>query len=86
MKYIIILTLLLFATVTAANKHHDVTISIYNPYRIMLKIETKCDWNWKTKKYSFYKIYNIPKKGFKRIIVPNELKECEIWALDFKIF
>lgn len=71
----------------AAERKENVSIlDIRNPFKVTIYIEVKCDNIVGTLKYRYYKKIRIPKKGGYKIIVPNNLRYCEIWALDYKIF
>jgi len=61
-------------------------LEVNNVYKVRLVLEVKCDYQWETKKYKYYQIITIPKKGRMTLLVPSSLRRCEIWPLDFKIF
>lgn len=62
------------------------TLEIYNPFNVSIFLETKCDNIAGTLKYRYYNKIKVPKKGSYKLIVPNNLRYCEIWGLDFKLF
>lgn len=74
------------AYVLAGKRDDSTTLEVRNPFKVAIYIEVKCDNIKGTKEYVYYRKIKIPKKGGYRIIVPNKLRYCEIWALDYKIF
>lgn len=62
-------------------------LHVFNPYSsVSVKIEVKCDHNYKTKKYDFYKVFIIKRSSNIVIQAPVGLKKCEIWPIDMKMF
>jgi hypothetical protein len=59
----------------------DTNIHIHNTHAVGVLLETKCDFNYKTQSYKFYKRIFVPKKDDRTISVPYGLKECEIWVI-----
>lgn len=70
----------------AANEH-QVELRVQNTFPISVTLEVKCDIISGT--YNQYKLYKrivVPKKSFFVLKVPNNLKHCECWTLDYKLF
>ena len=62
-------------------------LEINNPYSsVSLKLEVKCDHDYKLNKYRFHKIFVIRRGGDMTLYTPSNLKKCEIWPLGFKMF
>lgn len=81
MKNLIILALLSTLTNTPTTK-----LEVYNPYTVELKLEVKCDHDYKTNKYKYYKIVTIRRQSNITLYTPQNLNRCEIWPLDYKVF
>jgi hypothetical protein len=61
-------------------------LKIFNPYSsVSLKLEVKCDHNYKTKRYNFHKVFVINRGANMILYTPTNLKKCEIWPLGFKL-
>jgi len=56
-----------------------VTIQTANTYRFDVRLEVKCDWDWRSGQYRFHQFIVVPGKKKTVIRVPNNLKFCEIW-------
>ena len=87
--FIILLSLIVFLIfdVTYANNLTQYTkFNIHNPFSISVKLIVKCDFNYKTKKYNFYKIIIMNKKSKIYMNFPYGFKKCEIWPVNVKIF
>lgn len=56
-----------------------VTIQTANPYRFDVRLEVKCDWDWRSGRYRFHQFIVVPSKQKILIHVPNSLGFCEIW-------
>lgn len=52
---------------------------LYNPYSFDVKLELKCDWNNKSKKFDLHEKYLLKSRNNKIIILPGYYKKCEIW-------
>lgn len=85
MKIIIVIMMLLFSNFVFASPK-TTEIMVFNPYRITVMSEIKCDHDYKTGKYRFYKIIELKKKSNMLVIVPNSMKKCELWPLRIKIW
>lgn len=61
-------------------------LKIFNPYSsVSLRLEVKCDHNYKTNKYKFHKIFAVNRGENMTLYTPTDLKKCEIWPLGFKL-
>jgi hypothetical protein len=56
-----------------------VTIQTANPYGFDVRLEVKCDWEWRKASYRFHQFIVVPAKQKTMIRVPNSLAFCEIW-------
>jgi len=56
-----------------------VDITAYNPYSLDVELEVKCDHDFKTGKFLYYRKIVVPGKASKTIRVPASLKKCQIW-------
>ena len=56
-----------------------VIIDAHNPYRMLVKIELKCDWSHKKQKFHFRENYVIKPKATVRMFIPSTVKKCQIW-------
>jgi len=54
-------------------------IAAYNPYRIGVRLEVKCDWSNTSRAFLYHQIFTIKGKESVKIVVPNKFKKCEIW-------
>jgi len=54
-------------------------VDIYNPYRWDVKLEVKCDYNWRTKKFIYHKHLNVPGDGKLTIHISKTFRKCQIW-------
>lgn len=54
-------------------------ITIHNPYSFAVRMETKCDWNHRRRKFDFRKVFILPAKGRYILKVPKKHNRCEIW-------
>lgn len=78
---------ILACLVHADEVKNDITnIHIHNTHGVGVLIETKCDFDYKTQNYRFYKRMLIPKKTDRTLSVPFGLKECEIWVIKVILF
>lgn len=65
----------------------QVELKIRNTFPISVLMEVKCDIVPGTyNQYKFYKRITIPKNSFFVLKVPNNLKFCECWTIDYKLF
>jgi len=72
---------------TGGSEPAKTELLIYNPWpNVSVIVEAKCDFSQKTKRWAFYQRITVPKKGSVRLVVPSNLKSCQIWPLDFKLF
>ena len=55
------------------------TITVYNPYRLTVNLEVKCDWDYKKQQFDYLKHFTVPGKKNTEIVVPNRLKKCQVW-------
>ena len=62
------------------------SITINNSHAIEVTLEVKCDYQWETKSYKYYKQIVVPKLRHYTIAVPNNIRSCEIWTLNVDIF
>lgn len=65
--------------VSAEKGTNVVTIQTANPYSFAVRLEVKCDWDWRSGRYAFHQWLVVPGKKQTLIKVPNNLKFCEIW-------
>lgn len=78
----ILLFLFLYPRTSISNEFTQ--LQMFNPYGISLKMNIKCDH---TKNgYKFYKTVIIKRHDSVTIKVPNNLKKCEVWPVDIKMF
>jgi len=56
-----------------------VLIQAFNPYRIDVSLEIKCDHDWLKGRYRFHQFVAVPGKGRADIVAPNNMARCEIW-------
>jgi len=62
-------------------------LKVFNPYSsVSIKLLIKCDHDYRTKKYRFYKTIIIKRRSGITIRAPMGLKKCEIWPIDMKLF
>lgn len=61
------------------NKNNNTKIIAYNPYSMKVELEVKCDYNSKRGEFTYHRFFVIPKKSNVVIVVPNLLKECQVW-------
>ena len=69
-----------------STENHYVNITIFNSWPVSVLLESKCNFNYETQKYSFYKKIFIPKRSNRTLSVPNGLTNCEVWVLDVKLW
>ena len=55
------------------------TIHAFNPYRLKINLEIKCDFNRKQQDYTYHQFIMVYGKSDTRIVTPSNLKYCEIW-------
>ena len=82
MKFLFTLVVLVgffFVGFAVAQEKQVVRIETHNPYSLTVKLEVKCDYDWKTKNYKYYENVLIKGKKDVTLLVPNSLKRCEIW-------
>jgi len=60
-------------------KANTIRITAFNPYRLDVRLEVKCDHDWKTNRFVFHKFIDVPGKQDTVIYVPNNMKDCQIW-------
>lgn len=77
---------LIFGATYANNSTSYTKLSIHNPFSISVKLIVKCDHNYKTRKYKFYKTIIMNRNSRIYMNFPSDLKRCEIWPVDTKIF
>jgi len=84
----IFLVLIMVCAAVYANTSAQYTeLKIFNPYSsVAIKLLVKCDHNYKTNKYRFYKTVII--RGNANVIIkaPVGLKKCEIWPIEMNMF
>ncbi len=61
-------------------------LDIRNPFAATIYLEVKCDNIAGTIKYRYYNRIVVPKKSYYKLVVPSNLRYCEVWGLDFKLF
>jgi hypothetical protein len=54
-------------------------IGVYNSYSLSLRLEVKCDHDWKTKRFLFHKFVVVKGKKKTTIIIPNNMRKCQVW-------
>ncbi len=75
------------STYIFAQSENKVTVlDIRNPFSIELLLEVKCDVIPGTSKYRYYNKFVVPGKRKFVLRVPSNLRYCECWPLDFKMF
>jgi hypothetical protein len=75
------------ATVYANTRAQYTELRINNPYSsISIKLQVKCDHNYKTGKYRYYKEVSIKRSSSIVMKVPTGLRKCEIWPIDKALF
>ena len=85
MKVLVVLFILLLSSFCfAAPKTTE--IMVFNPFGITVLSEIKCDHDYKTNKYKFYRLIELKKRSNILVIVPNAMKRCELWPLKVKIW
>lgn len=57
----------------------SINLQINNPTVIPVKVQVKCDWNWRTKSYVYNKTFVFNTGERKTIKVPRNVKNCEVW-------
>ena len=67
------------ATGAAITQPTTTTITTYNPYRLTVELEVKCDWDNNIKGFRFHKFFTVPGKSKTQIVVPSSMKKCQIW-------
>jgi len=77
---IVFLTFSICVLPAKSASNDTVNISIWNPYRITLGCEVKCDWNNKTRKFDYYNNIIVPGKGKYILKVGKQYKDCEVWG------
>jgi len=74
-----ILSGLVFARKLRSNTVPVARITIHNPYSFAVRMEAKCDWNYRRKKFDFHKAFILRAKGRYVLKVPKKHNRCEIW-------
>lgn len=75
------------AALSANSRAPYTELKIFNPYSsLSIKLLVKCDHNYKTKRYTFYKTIVIKRSSNIVIRAPHGLRKCEIWPMDVKMF
>lgn len=83
--FVIILWSYIIAQAQTTQKYTE--LRVFNPYpSISIKVMVKCDHNYKTKKYRFYKTVVMKRSSSAIIKAPVGLKKCEIWPIEMKMF
>lgn len=82
-KLLLIVTLCFCATTVTAD---DTNITINNPKAADALIQIKCNHQYKTNTYKFYKQFWIMRRSSAKLTVPSGMKDCEIWVIDVKVF
>ena len=77
MSKIILMLLVVLLLFMAIPETDSVIINIYNPYRIAVGCEVKCDWDGK--KYAYYNNIIVPGKGHYKLVVSKKYNNCEVW-------
>lgn len=63
----------------ASNSNKITELIVYNPYRLSVQLEVKCDYQNKTKKFRYHKFVEVPGRKNTIIKTPANLKQCQIW-------
>jgi hypothetical protein len=86
--FIIAIIIVMVGTIVYANnKTHYTELKIFNPYSsVSVELLVKCDHNWKSGKYNYYKKIVVNRNSNVAIKTPNNLKKCEIWPINMKLF
>ena len=58
---------------------NTVKLETYNPYNLDVSLEVKCNHNHYLKKWDYYKKFTVKGKSKFSLVVPNNLKTCQIW-------
>lgn len=75
------------AAVYANTNTQYTELKVFNPYSsISIKLLVKCDHDYKTNRYKFYKTVVVRRSSSVIIRAPQNLKKCEIWPMDMKMF
>lgn len=75
------------AALSANSRAPYTELKVFNPYSsISIKLLVKCDHNYKTNRYTFYKTVIIKRSSSIVIRAPSNLRKCEIWPMDMKMF
>jgi len=61
-------------------------IVVNNTFNIGTELEIKCDYNYRTNTYAYFKRIIIPKKTNRTLTVPGGRKQCEIWVIRIFLF
>lgn len=64
---------------SGAKADNTIRITAYNPYRLSVRLEVKCDHDWKTNRFTFHRFIDVPGKQNTIIQVPNNMRDCQIW-------
>ena len=68
-----------YAHASGLKADNTIRITAYNPYRLSVRLEVKCDHDWKTNRFLFHKFIDVPGKQDTVIQVPNNMRDCQIW-------
>lgn len=80
LKYIIIIiAVCLLSASSFTNEEDMVQIHVYNPYRISVGCEVKCDWDGKAKQYKYYKWIIVKGKKSYNLKISRKYNNCEVW-------
>jgi hypothetical protein len=69
--------ILILGSLSAFEKKEYIEITTRNPYSFSTELLLKC--NWDGKQYGYLQTILIPKKSDIRIIVPANMRKCEIY-------
>jgi hypothetical protein len=87
MKLKLLTTLfLLFLPLSTIAESGITTIEINNTFSMGILFNVKCDHNYQTQRYDFYRDIDIPGRGKYILKVPNHFKRCEIWPIKIRFF
>ncbi len=73
---VIVLFVVSLLTQLYAAKPNTSELMIYNPFRIGVNIELKCNWNGK--RFAYRQYYKLSKRSKVKILLPHNSK-CQLW-------
>jgi hypothetical protein len=56
-----------------------IIVKVYNPYRVKIQLQVKCDYDNKIKRFKYNKTKTITKRGNTKFILPDNIKRCQVW-------